>query len=76
MRKVIRASLLVLALSYSAYAGHIPNNGTEVPAPHPTPTPITTTQDTAEGHIPNNEPAESTVTQAVLSLVQSLLSLF
>jgi hypothetical protein len=76
MRKIIRASLLMLALSYPAYAGHIPNNGPEPPAPQPTPMTSITTQETADGYIPNNEPAESTLTEAVFSLVQSVLSLF
>ncbi len=79
MRKVIRASLLVLTLSYPAYAGHIPNDRTGTPEPQPTPTAQTITQETADGHIPNNQPSESavtTVTESVLSLLQSVLSLF
>ncbi len=73
MRKIIRASLLVLALSCPAYAGHIPNNTPDTP--QATPTASSTTQETADGHIPNNQPAESIVTDALLSLLQSVLSL-
>lgn len=76
MRKVIRASLLVLALSGPAYAGYIPNNGPVSPAPQPTPITSSPTQGTTDGHIPNDQPAESTVADAVLSLLQSVLSLF
>lgn len=69
MRKIIRASLLVLALSCPVYAGYIPNNITDAPPAS------STTEETADGHIPNNQPTESTVTDAVLSLLQSVLSL-
>jgi hypothetical protein len=77
MRKVIRASLLVLALSCPAYAGYIPNNSPDA-APTPQPTPITSsiTQEPADVHVQSNEPAESTVTDVVLNFVQTVLSLF
>ncbi len=78
MRKVIGASLLVLALSCSAYAGYIPNDRS-TPEPQPTPTTQSTTQETADGYIPNDETAESTaktVTEVVLGLLQSVLPLF
>ena len=73
MRKLIRTSLLVLALSGLTYAGEMP-----FPAPNPqaAPTPSSITQETADADIPNNQPAENTVTKAVLSLLQSVLSLF
>lgn len=73
MRKIIGASLLTLAMSCFTYAGNMP-----FPAPDSlgTPTASSTSQVTAEGHIPNNDPAESAVTEAVLSLLQSVLSLF
>jgi hypothetical protein len=74
MRKIIRASLLVLALSCPAYAGYIPNNSPDSSVPQPTAS--STSQATADGYIPNNQPAESTVMDAVLSLLQSVLSLF
>jgi len=81
MRKIIRTSLLILVLSCSAYAGDIPNNVTgNTPPPPPTsqtePPASTTTQETADGDIPNNQPTESTATEVMLSLLQSVLSLF
>lgn len=72
MRKIIGASLLIAALSCLTYAGNMPTPGAD---PQATPTPSSPTQ-TTDGHIPNDEPAESTVAEAMLSLVQSLLSLF
>lgn len=78
MRKVIRASLLVLALSYVTYAGNMPTPAPD-PQAAPTPTAEITTQETGDGDIPNNQPTESAVTTAtdtVLSLLQSVLSLF
>jgi len=73
MRKIIGASLLTLALSCFTYAGNMP-----FPAPDPLATPAasTTSQAAADGYTPNNQPAGSTVTDAVLSLLQSVLSLF
>lgn len=78
MRKVIGASMLVLVLSCSAYAGYIPNDRS-TPEPQPTPTTSTTTQEAAGSYIPNGQTAESTattVTEVVLSLLQSVLPLF
>jgi hypothetical protein len=78
MRKVIRASLLVLVLSCPAYAGYIPNNSPGTPDPQPTPTTQSTTQEAADGYIPNDLAAESEATAAetMLELLQDILSLF
>jgi len=79
MRKFIGASLLVLALSCPAYAGHIPNDRPVTPDPQPTPTTQSTIQETADGYIPNNLTEENSVTaatEAVLDLLQGVLSLF
>lgn len=72
MRKIIGASLLTLALSCFTYAGNMP-----FPAPDPPAMPAAsnTSQEAADGYIPNNQPAESTVTDTLLSLLQSVLSL-
>lgn len=75
MRKVIGASLLTLALSCFAYAGNMP-----FPAPDPqaAPTP-TTTQESEGGNMPTpltEEVAPMAVTEAVLSLLQGVMSLF
>lgn len=78
MRKLIGASLLALALSGFTYAGNMP---TPAPDPQAAPTPATqsTTQETADGYIPNDQTVESTattVTEVALSLMQNVLSLF
>ena len=72
MRKIIGASLLVIALSCFTYAGNMPFPGAD---PQDQPPPSSTTQETADGYIPNDKPAESTLTEAMLSLLQSVLSL-
>jgi len=79
MRKIIRASLLVLALSCPAYAGHIPNNSPGTPEPQPTPTAQNTTQESADGNMPTpltEENSATTITEAMLYLLQNVLSLF
>jgi hypothetical protein len=76
MRKLIGASLLVLALSGFSYAGNMP---TPAPDPQAAPTTQSTTQETEFGHIPNDQTVESTattVTEVALSLLQNVLSLF
>ena len=79
MRKIIGASLLTLALSCFTYAGNMPFPAPD-PQAAPTPTAQSTTQETADGYIPNNlteENSATTVTEAVLlDLLQSVLSLF
>jgi len=76
MRKVMRASLLVLALSCPAYAGHIPNNVADGDMPFPAPAASgAAREEEAGGHIPNNGPAEETLAEAVLVLLRGLLPL-
>ncbi|MBA3240395.1 MAG: hypothetical protein H0T60_04130 [Acidobacteria bacterium] len=74
MRKSIRASMLVLALSVSAYAGDMGNG---VAAPASIPPPASTTQATTEpatkGDMGNGI---SATTGVALNLLQTLLALF
>lgn len=75
-RKIIGASLLVLALSCFTYAGNMP-----YPAPDTRPAPAAqgTAGETADGHIPNGRIAGSTaatVTEVVLGLLRSVLPWF
>lgn len=68
--KALRALMLVLALTGYAYAGEMPN----LP-------PATPPDSSAVGNMPNLPPegvvsASSTVTEAILSLLQSVLSAF
>lgn len=71
MRQAIRASALVLALSCTAYAGEIPNGVTGTPPSQPA-----TAYTTQEPVNDQSSPAsELSVTEAVLNLVQNLLTL-
>lgn len=69
MKKLIRASLLVLALSCTAYAGDMPfpvaSNG-EMP------TPVANSQTNTQGQ----STTESILTEVVLTLADGVLSLF
>lgn len=77
MRNLIRASLLVLALSCVTYAGNMP---------FPAPTPETASNVTSAGNMPFPAPDEqsaqtteqepSTVTDIALTLLGSVLSIF
>lgn len=72
MRKTLSASILLLALSASAYAGNIPNDSP------------TTTQQLA-GNIPNdnptttqsagNIPTDSPTTEVAVNLLQTVLAI-
>lgn len=64
MRKTIRASVLVVVLACSTYAGEI-QNGTPG-TPQSQPVPVSTAQ----------APAESTTTGILLTLLGSVLALF
>lgn len=66
MRKVIRASMLVLALAMPAFAGDIPNNVTSPPPPNATQE--GEIPDAVTGDIPNNVTGEIpyNVTESVL----------
>ena len=66
MRKALTISILVLALSGSAYAGNIPN---DAPAPPPA-TASVTQAPTTEGNIPNDV-AES-LTQIALDVLAAM----
>lgn len=74
MRKVIRASLLVLALSYVAHAGHIANDAK--PAPTPQPLSSSVSQESSGGDTQNTQANENTLTEIALNLLESVLSLF
>ena len=69
MRKALRISVLVMALAIAANAGDMQNG---VTSKQPTPT--------VAGEIQNGvvstSPAESTATDLLLTLLQSLLALF
>lgn len=67
MRKAIRVSLLVLLLTYTAYAGEIPNNIVDLPAPIPTAQ--------VTGDMPNGLTTDSAATAIAVELLQGLLSL-
>ena len=74
MRKALRTSILILALSGSAYAGDIPNDSPTPPTagniPCDTPAP-------PDGDKPVDAQAtETTVADIALSVLQSALSVF
>jgi hypothetical protein len=72
MLKVLRVSLLMLALTCSVSAGEIPNNVTGTPPP-----PASTVQEpTTGGEIQTTSVVEETATQIVLNLLGSVLSVF
>ena len=71
MKKTLRASVLVMLLACSVYAGEMPNGVTSTPPQSPA----------IAGEMPNGVAstsplAESTATEVFLSLLQSLLALF
>src|SRR5947209_1118654 len=71
MRKTLRASVLLLALSGSAYAGEIPCDN---PTPPQQPTTTSVTQEpTTDGNIPND--VAGSMTQIALDLLAVLPSL-
>lgn len=70
MKKLVRASLLILAVSCTAYAGEMP---TPLAAPQPTPT---STQEITISDAQDQGATESIVTEAVLGLVSTVLALF
>lgn len=70
MSKAVRASVLVLLLVCSAYAGDIQNGVTGTPPPPN----VTQEERTADGDIRNGEP--NSFTETVLSLLEDVLALF
>ena len=68
--KILRASILVLALSVCAYAGEMPNLSPGTPPP-------TQAAGEMDNGVSANAPATgSTVTAVALSVLQSALSVF
>lgn len=77
MRKALRTSILILALCGSTYAGNMP---TDTPAP-PTAPAYGDIPNGVAGNIPNSSPqdeqtAVDVITEAALSLIQSVLNVF
>lgn len=80
MKKLVRASLLILVVSCATYAGVMPTPGPEgeMPFPvEPTPTPAqVSTQESTTSNAQGQGAVESAVTEAVLNLITSVLVLF
>ena len=70
MKKLVRASLLILAVSCTAYAGEMPF---PIAAPQPTPA---STQEITTSDAQDQGTTESTVTESILGLVSTVLALF
>jgi len=70
MSRAMRASVLVLLLVSSAHAGWMGNGATQPPPPPPS---DTQEEQAADGIMPNGEP--DTITETVLSVIESLLAL-
>jgi hypothetical protein len=73
MGKALRASVLILLLTCSAHAGYMPNGSPEPPPP--TPPGITQEQELTAGGVMQNDEPES-LTEAVLTVLESVLSIF
>ena len=71
MRKALRTSILILALSGSAYAGIIPCDN---PTPPPAPATASVTAEPTSGEPVDAQATEITVTDIALSVLQSALS--
>ncbi len=75
--KALRALMLVLALSVSAYAGDMDNGRSVAPTPTPTPTSSTIEPTGAAPGAPADAPtAKPSITEVALGLLQSLLLVF
>lgn len=72
MRKLLTTSILLLALSGSAYAGNIPND-TPVPPPAPA---ISSEVEATSNEAQDNQTAIDVITEAALSMLQNLLNAF
>ncbi len=72
MRKALRTSILILALSGSAYAGNIPG---DVPAPPPAPATASVMTEPV-GEPADAQATEVTLIEIALGLLQSALSVF
>ena len=71
MRKALRTSILILALSGSAYAGDIPCDS---PAPPTAPATASVTAEPTGGEPVDAQATETTVADIALSVLQSALS--
>ena len=71
MRKALRTSILVLALSGVAYAGNIPNDS---PTPPTAPATASVTAEPTSGEPVDAQATETTVADIALSVLQSALS--
>jgi hypothetical protein len=69
MGKAVRASALILLMTCSAHAGYIPNGSPEPPPPN-----AVQEEQMANGNIPNDE-EDSSLTETVLNLLESVLAL-
>jgi hypothetical protein len=58
MRKIIRASVLIMALAAPAFAGYIPNGAIDPPPPNVTQSDNIPNGATSAGDIPNNATGE------------------
>lgn len=76
MKKLIRASLLVLALSCTAYAGEMPTPLAAGEMPFPVANTQTNTQEPTTGDAQGRTATQSMMTEVVLSLANSILALF
>lgn len=71
MRKALRTSILLLALSGSAYAGNMPNG-----SPAPPPAPAMYGGDMPNGSPQDEQTAVDAITEAALALLQNVLTVF
>jgi hypothetical protein len=71
MVKAIRASVLILLLACSAQAGYMGNGSPEPPPPPPAPAVQQTA--TTNGEMPND--AAATITEAALTVLNTVLAL-
>jgi hypothetical protein len=69
MRKTLSTSILLLALSGSAYAGNIPTD-----SPTPPQTATATTTETGSDPL-NAQPSEPTTTDVAVNLLQTVLAI-
>lgn len=75
MKKFVRASLLILAVSYTAYAGEMPTPRSAEPQPTPTLAQVST-QESTISNTQDESAVASTLTEAVLDLITDVLALF
>jgi hypothetical protein len=81
MKKTLRVSMLVILLACSVFAGEMPNGVVSTPPPPPAivgemPNGVASAGDMQNGVVSTSPPAESTATDVLLTLLQSILALF